>query len=342
MKLLILGGTRFVGRHITEAALAHGHQVTLFNRGKSNTDLFPQVEKLSGDRDTGDLASIKARIDAGATWDAVIDVNGYVPRVVRQSAELLRSLVRSYTFISTMHVYASPIPHHVDENGKLSELEDKTSEEITDETYRGLKVLCERLVEEVYGDRRLVIRPGLVVGPQDVTDRFTYYAARAAKGGEMLAPGNGDDPIQFIDARDLAEFIVRMTEKNASGIYNATGPDYVLTMRKIIETAQKVANNGLKVTWVDEPFLTQNGVNHWTHMPLWIPLNSEDSSIHDGNVNKAIAAGLKFRPLEETMRDIMEWEVSRPLDAPRNPNFGISLEREAELLKAWREVPKGL
>lgn len=337
MKLLILGGTRFVGRHITEAALAHGHQVTLFNRGKSNTDLFPQTEKLSGDRDTGDLASIQARIDAGATWDAVIDVNGYVPRVVRQSAELLRNAAKTYTFISTISVYASPVPRGVDENGKVSELEDKTNEEITGETYGGLKVLCERVVEEIYGDRGLVIRPGLVVGPEDTSDRFTYYPARAAKGGEMLAPGSGDDPIQFIDGRDLAEFTVTMTEKGASGIYNTTGPDYVMTMRNVVEMTQKVANNGLKVAWVDEPFLTENEVSFWTHMPLWIPLSSEDSPIHSANVNKAIAAGLKFRPLEETVRDTMEWDASRPADAPRSPNFGISLEREAELLNAWHE-----
>ncbi len=338
MKVLILGGTRFVGRHIVEAALARGHRVTLFNRGRSNARLFPQVEKLSGDRDIGDLASIQARIDAGATWDAVIDVNGYLPRVVRQSAELLHGLVKGYTLISTMHVYASPIPHHVDETAPLYELKDPASEVITDETYRGLKVLCERVVDEVYSDRRLIIRPGLVVGPEDGTDRFPYYAARAAKGGEMLAPGSGEDPIQFIDARDLAEFVVTMTEKGASGIYNATGPDYVLTMRRVIETLRTVVDNGLKLTWVDEVFLARNCVNPWMQMPLWIPLGSENASIHDGNVNKAIAAGLKFRPLEETLRDIVEWELSRPADAPRDPAYGISLEREAELLKAWHEL----
>jgi 2'-hydroxyisoflavone reductase len=337
MKFLILGGTRFVGRHITEAAFARGHQVTLFNRGKSNTDLFPNVEKLYGDRDAGDFASIQARIDAGATWDAVIDVNGYVPRVVRQPAEMLAKAVKTYTFISTISVYASPIPRGVDENGTVRELEDKTTEERTGETYGGLKVLCERAVEEVYGDRALIIRPGLVVGPEDVTDRFTYYPSRAAKGGEMLAPGSGDDPIQFIDARDLAEFTVTMTEKGASGVYNATGPDTVLTMRNVLDTVQSVANNGLKVTWVDEDFLTEHEVSAWSHLPLWIPASSEDGTIHTVDVSKAISAGLKFRPLAETVRDTMKWDASRPADAPRSPNFGISLDREAELLKAWHE-----
>ncbi|MFN8374194.1 MAG: NAD-dependent epimerase/dehydratase family protein [Anaerolineae bacterium] len=337
MKLLILGGTRFVGRHITEAALARGHQVTLFNRGKSNADLFPQAEKLYGDRDTGDVTSIAEAVRAGATWDAVIDVNGYVPRAVRQITEALAGAVKRYVFISSISVYASPIPRGVDENGTLQTLADETTEEITGETYGGLKVLCELAAEAAFPGAALIIRPGLVVGPEDPSERFTYYPARAAKGGEMLAPGSGDDPIQFIDARDLAAFTLHATEQGFTGVYNATGPATTLTMREALDACQQAAANDLRLTWVDEAFLQEKEVAAWTDMPLWIPASSEDGAIHTANVGKAIAAGLTYRPLLDTVRDTMAWEASRPADAPRRPGFGISLEREAELLKAWHE-----
>lgn len=337
MKLLILGGTRFVGRHITEAALARGHQVTLFNRGQSNADLFPQAEKLHGDRDAGDLASIQARVDAGATWDAVIDVNGYVPRVVRQSAELLKSAAKQYTFISTISVFARPFPRGAGEDAPLATLADETVEEITSETYGGLKVLCERAVAAAFPNTALIIRPGLVVGPEDPTERFTYYPARAAKGGEMLAPGDGSDPIQFIDARDLAAFTLHSIEHGAAGIYNVTGPGAPLTMQMLLEACQTAAANGLKVTWVDEAFLQEKAVATWTNLPLWIAASSEDATLHTINVSKAVGAGLTFRPLIDTVRDTMAWDAARSADAPRRAGFGLSLEREAELLKVWHE-----
>jgi 2'-hydroxyisoflavone reductase len=340
MHILILGGTRFVGYHITEAALARGHQVTLFNRGTTNPEAFPQTEKLSGDRDTGSLDVLRGR-----TWDAVIDVNGYVPRVVRQIGEVLQDSVGRYVFISTISVYARPIAQHADENAPLATLADETTEEITGDTYGGLKVLCERAAEEAFPDKTLIIRPGLVVGPEDPTERFTYYPARAAKGSEMLCPGSGKDPIEFIDARDLANFTLHALESACTGAYNATGPDYTLTMEKVLEICKEVAlqekfTNDLQLTWADEAFLQEQGINAWTDLPLWIPASSPDGTIHTVSVAKAIADGLSFRPLYDTVRDTMAWDAARPPEARRSTNFGISLEREAELLRLWHERVK--
>ena len=217
VKLLVLGGTRFVGRHLVEAALARGHEVTLFNRG-NHPEVFPEVEGLIGDRD-GDLGALENR-----TWDAALDTSGYVPRLVRDSAERLRDAVGHYTFISTVSVYPDTLPPHADEDARVRGLEDPLTEEVTNGTYGGLKVLCEEAVREIYGARSLVIRPGLVVGPYDPTDRFTYWPVRVAEGGEVLAPGVPEAPVQFIDARDLAAWTLGMIEGRETGTYNAVSP----------------------------------------------------------------------------------------------------------------------
>lgn len=216
MKILVLGGTRFLGRHIVEAALAGGHDITLFNRGQNNPDLFPEVEKLRGNRD-GDLSALQGR-----QWDAVIDTCGFVPRIVQASAALLADSVRHYTFISSISVYADFSKPAMNENAPVGTMQDESIEEITAETYGPLKALCERTAEKAMPGRVLHIRPGYIVGPFDPTDRFTYWPRRVATGGEMLAPGRPDSQIQFVDVRDLANWIIRMVETNRTGVFNAT------------------------------------------------------------------------------------------------------------------------
>ncbi len=334
MKLLIIGGTRFVGRHLVEAALARGHTITLFNRGQSNPNLFPQVEQLHGDR-SANLALLKGR-----TWDAVIDTCGYVPRIVRLSAQALAGQTDRYVFISTVSVYAEDNLRGMDENSPLATLKDESIEEVTGETYGGLKVLCEKTVEAAYPDRALIVRPGLIVGPHDPTDRFTYWPWRVAQGGEILAPGNPDQPVQIIDVRDLAQWIVRMVEAKRIGIFNAVGPDYTLTTRRMLEACVAVCNPQAKLTWVDETFLLQRKVEPWSELPVWVP-EKESAMATCSNARatcprstaEGVAAGLKFRPIEETIRDTLTWARTRPADHVWRA--GMKPEREAELLREW-------
>ena len=325
MRLLIIGGTRFAGRHLVEAALARDHTLTLFNRGQSNPQLFPQVEQLHGDR-TEDLSLLKDR-----SWDAVIDTSGYVPRHVRSSAQALVGQTDRYVFISTVSVYAEDNPRGMDEDSPLATLKDETAEEITGETYGGLKVLCEKAVEEVYAELALIVRPGLIVGPHDPTDRFTYWPVRIAQGGEVVAPGNPDQPVQIIDARDMTEWIINLVEEKRSGVFNAVGPDYALTTKQMLETCVPVCNPQVQLTWVSEEFLLAHKVEPWSEMPVWV---TEKECAFDTCSNaRAIAAGLKFRPLEETIRDTLEWAKTRPDDHVWRA--GLTREREAELLQEW-------
>jgi 2'-hydroxyisoflavone reductase len=326
MNLLIIGGTRFVGRHLVEAALARSHTVTLFNRGQSNPDLFPHVERLQGDRDR-DLSALQHR-----TWDAVIDTCGYVPRCVRRSAEMLTGAVDRYVFISTVSVYAEDNPPGMDENSPLAHLADESVDEVTGETYGGLKVLCENVVTQVCtSERSLIIRPGLIVGPHDPTDRFTYWPQRIARGGEVLAPGNPDQPVQIIDGRDLTAWIVRLIEMRQSGVYNAVGPEYLLTMQHLLEECVATCNPSALLTWVSEEFLLSRGVTPWSELPVWVP---EKEAAFDTTSNaKAIAAGLRFRPLSDIMRDTLTWSSTR--SASHAWRAGLNAERESELLHAW-------
>jgi 2'-hydroxyisoflavone reductase len=337
MKLLILGGTLFVGRHLTEAALSRGHEVTLFNRGRLGADLYPGVEKLRGDRD-GDLEALRGR-----RWDAVIDTSGYVPRLVRASAALLADAVGLYVFISSVSVYED-FSRPVDEDSPLATLADGGVEEVNGETYGPLKVLCERAAEEEMPGRVLVIRPGLIVGPHDPTVRFPYWTARVARGGEVLAPGNPDAQVQLIDARDLAGWAVRMAEGGRAGVFNASGPDYVLTMRRLLGECRAAAGSDAVFTWVDEQFLLERGVGAWGEMPLWIPESDESHKYFlRVSVERAIAHGLAFRPLAETARDTLAWQRERagqPLPAkPGVPQPDVSMkpDRERQLLDEWRE-----
>ncbi len=333
MKLLILGGTVFVGRHLVEAALARGHEVTLFNRGQHGTELFPEIEKLQGNRD-GDLSALKGR-----RWDAAIDTCGYVPRIVRASAELLASSVDHYTFISSISVFGDFTKPGLDDNSPIGKIEDETVEEITGETYGPLKALCEQAAEQAMPGRVLNIRPGLIVGPHDPTDRFTYWPHRIAQGGEVLAPGKPYYPVQFIDVRDLTEWAIRMIEQKQTGFYSATGPDYTLPTQQLLEECRSVSHSDATFTWVSDEFLLEANLTPWGDLPLWIPVETETGAERVGlqtvNCRKAIAAGLTFRPLAETIRATLDWDATRPADVPRRA--GINLEREQELLQRWHE-----
>lgn len=328
MKLLILGGTVFVGRHLVESALQRGHEVTLFNRGQHNADLFPEVEKLRGNRD-GDLSALEGR-----RWDAVIDTCGYVPRVVRDSARLLKDNVGHYTFISSISVYPEDSPPGTNENAPVATMEDETVEEITGETYGPLKALCEQAVEEELPGRTLVIRPGLIVGPYDPTDRFTYWPVRVARGGDTLAPGRPERAIQFIDVRDLAEWNIRMIEGGGTGVFNANGPDYPLTMERFLETCRSVSHSDARFVWLSERFLLDNGAEPWMELPLWVP-EDEYPGFFAYDCSRAIAAGLTFLPLENTVGDTLAWAQTRPHD--HEWRAGMKAEKERELLDLARQ-----
>ena len=326
MKILMIGGRVFLGRAIVDAALARGHEVTLFNRGKSNPELYNDLEQIHGDRDGG------LDVLAGRRWDAVIDTCGYIPRHVRDSATFLADKVDHYTFISTISVYSDNNIVDMDESGPLGTLEDETVEQVTGETYGPLKVLCEKAATEAMRGRALHVRAGLIVGPYDRSDRFTYWPVRVAKGGDILAPGDPQDPTQFIDVRDLGLWTVRATEDKLTGPYNATGPDYPLTMGQLLEACRQIINPAAAFTWVDDAFLEKHEVGAFVEMPMWIP-QKDNAGFSTINCQKAIATGMTFRPLADTIRDTLEWANTRVDYAwPRT----LTPEREAELLAAWR------
>ncbi len=342
MRILILGGTLFLGRHLVDAARARGHEVTLFNRGLTNPALFPDLETLRGDRD-GKLEPLKGR-----RWDAAIDTSGYVPRVVKSSARLLSDAVAHTTFISSGSVYADISQPGIDEAATVQKARDETSENVAEE-YGALKALCERALEEAMPGRVLSVRAGLIVGPHDPTGRFPYWPRRIARGGEVLAPGRPDRPIQMIDARDLAEWIVRMAEVRRAGTYNATGPEKTLAMEDLLETCRSVcrpeAAREARFVWVDERFLLDHEVEPFTEMPLWLP--ESVNGMLRMNVSRAIGSGLTFRPLAETVADTLEWDRMRSAqdrDGPRRlasgatARGGMSPERERALLEAWRSA----
>jgi 2'-hydroxyisoflavone reductase len=328
MKLLILGGTVFLGRHIVEYALERGHEVTIFTRGQRNPDLFPEIERVRGNRD-GDLALLD-----GGRWDAVIDTSGYFPRVVRASAEFLADKADRYIFISTISVFSDYSQPGMAEDGPIGTIEDPTVEEITGESYGPLKALCERAVAAAFPGRALIIRPGLIVGPHDQSDRFTYWPGRLARGGEVLVPRTLDREIQIVDVRDLAGWTVRMAEAGATGVFNATGPDRSLTMRELFDAGRAVARSDATPVEVAEDFLLERNVGPWMEVPLWMPDRPEMAGFFGIDCRNAFAAGLTFRPLAETVRDTLEWDRTRDAAAPRRA--GLAPEREAELLAEWR------
>jgi 2'-hydroxyisoflavone reductase len=299
----------------------------MFNRGRTNQHLYPQVERLQGDRD-GNLDALRGR-----QWDVVIDTCGYVPRVVRQSAELLADAVARYVFISTISVYADPLVGGADEDAPLASLADSTVEEITGESYGGLKVLCERAVQDIYAERALIIRPGLIVGPHDPTHRFTYWVTRTAQGGQVLAPDDRSAPVQVIDVRDLAEWTMRMAQ-DGGGVYNATGPAAPLTLGETLETCKQVAQEhtgtAAEFVWAAPQFLLDQGVAPWSDIPLWV---AGDDALNQVSIARALAQGMALRPLAVTIADTLAWALGeQPVEAPR---AGLSSERETQLLNEW-------
>jgi 2'-hydroxyisoflavone reductase len=340
MKLLILGGTRFIGRHLVRAALARNHEVTLFNRG-NHSSAMNGVETIRGNRNA-DLSGLRNR-----RWDAVIDTCGYVPSVVKASAKALSDSVENYAFISSLSVYADVSRAGVDETAPVATLTDEqlTKAEAIDssgqlsavnygEMYSGLKALCERTAEEVLPGRVLNIRPGLIIGPHDYTDRFTYWVVRVARGGEVLAPGSPNRYVQFIDARDLAQWTVEMVERRETGVFNATGRPGELTFGNVLEECQTVSRSRASFTWVSEDFLAREKVVAWTEMPLWLP---EDYQKLKGfmfvNCDKAINHGLAFRPLGETIQDTLNWRQENFAD--EELKAGLSSDKEQDLLRKW-------
>jgi 2'-hydroxyisoflavone reductase len=321
VNLLILGGTVFLGRHVVEAALVAGHDVTLFNRGH-HPEVFPDVERLIGDRD-GDLRALQGR-----TWDAVVDTSGYVPRIVRASAGMLAGGIGLYTFVSTISVFPDLALPDLDEQAPVASLPDCRAEEITPERYGPLKALCEQAVEAVLPGRALILRPGLIVGPHDPTDRFTYWPRRLAQGGEVLAPGRPAARLQFIDVRDLAAWTVRLIEAGGTGTFNATGPTKKLHMEALLAACQTASGGGAWLTWVPDAFLLEQGLVPWSEVPLWIP--GVDMTI---NCAKAWGAGLTTRPLADTIRDTLAWDRTRPAGVTHAA--GLAPEREHAVLAAW-------
>ena len=325
MNILVLGGTRFVGRHIVEAARTQGHRLTLFHRGKTEPELFPELEHLHGDRDGG------LDILRGRQWDAVIDTCGYVPRLVRDSVKLLANAAQHYTFISSISAYADFSLPRTDENAPLAATDTPDTEDVTGETYGPLKVLCEQAVTENFPDRTLLVRPGLIVGPHDPTDRFTYWPARVAQSGKILVPGTPDLLIQFIDARDLAQWTVRLVEAKTTGIYNAVGPAPPLTMAEFLRLCQTAAGSIAEYVYAEADFLQARETDPHT-INCWYIDPNDAKTRHLWNISsdKAMADGLTCRPTEATIQDTLAWDATRPPDLLRR--IGIAPDRETELI----------
>jgi 2'-hydroxyisoflavone reductase len=337
MKFLILGGTRFLGRHLINSALNDNHEVTIFTRGREKIDLNPEVEQLAGDR-KNNLEALKGR-----TWDRVIDTSGYVPWDVESSAKLLADNIKHYTFISSMSVYSDSERPNINEATPVStitkeELKEVKATESPDtimEYYGALKYLCEEAAKKTMSGRVLNIRPGLIVGQYDPTNRFTYWVDRVSKGGEVLCPGRADKTVQLIHASDLAEWVIKASKNELIGEYNATGPDYNLTMEKLLEKCREVCSSNASLTWVNEDFLFDTNVQYWSHMPLWIPDRLNNPGFLAADISKALKEGLSFKPLVETILDTLSWAESQPKDY--SLKAGITIEREKELLELWRK-----
>jgi 2'-hydroxyisoflavone reductase len=353
MDILILGGTSFLGPELVDAALARKWKVTLFNRGRTNPGRFPDLETIKGDRnptkDDG-LKNLEKAIAGGRRWDAVIDTSGYVRPHVQASAELLKKAARQYIFISTISVYKQPMAAGGDESAALETTDTPDSDKVG-ELYGALKALCEKAAADAFGDRTTNIRPGLIVGPGDPTDRFTYWPVRVGHGGKVLIPGPKDpfkSYVSFVDVRDCAEFALRCANDGHGGTYNCTGPEGLLTFDEMVAGCKAVVSTPVDFVPVNEEWLLKQGVQPWMGLPLWIPAGMEGESMGSISRAKAVASGCTFRPLAETARDTLNWwreknpgpyewgtkpTAGRPQRGPGRT--GLTLEREAQLLKAY-------
>lgn len=339
LKILILGGTGFTGPFQVRYALSRGHAVTVFNRGKTHPGELPkEAEQLLGDRN-GQLDALKGR-----KWDVVIDNPTTLPVWVRDAAQILKGNVDRYVFISTISVFSDVSKPGTDENGALAKYEGADAMKETAATLRAsnyglygpLKVLSEKEAEKWFPGKSLIIRPGLIVGPGDETDRFTYWPVRVARGGEVLAPGDGADPVQFIDARDLAEWTIRMVEQGATGTYNATGPKQKLTMAQMLDGIKQATKSDARFTWADADFLAAQKVSPWSDMPVWVPGRGEEAGFSLISNAKAISKGLTFRSVADTTQATLDWFRKQPAERQAKLKAGITAEREAEVLAAWK------
>ena len=327
LDILILGGTGFIGPHMVREALRRGHSVTLFNRGRTNNELFPDLETIKGDRDGG-LDGLKGR-----KWDSVIDNSGYIPRHVQDSARLFASSCDRYLFISTVAVYAD-FSKPIDEDSPLATIADESIEEVTWQTYGPLKALCEkRAAAEIDADKLTVLRPTYICGPGDHTDRFSYWPIRTRQGREMLWPGTPEDFIQIVDVRDLAAFTIDCLDNNISGIYNMVNPPREYTMGRLLEDCQAVTATGVDAVWVPEEFLKANGLNPGSQVPIW----GGSARSRGVSTDRALAKGMRHRPVRETARDILAWWDTLPEERRANLKAGPAADKEAEVIAAWKQ-----
>lgn len=335
LRILMLGGTRFIGLHMTALALERGHTVTFFNRGRTNTDRFPDVERIQGDRN-GQIDGLENR-----DWDVVIDNSGYVPRHVKLSAELLAPRVKQYVFVSSISVYPDfSVPR--DESSPVGKLADETVEKVDGETYGPLKALCEQAAERALPGRVTVIRPGLIVGPDDNTDRFTYWPARAARGGEFIAPGSPKDAFQIIDVRDLAAFAINAVENNHTGTYNLVSNPNGFKFGELTDACIASANKLARPTdkpravYLPADFLEQQQVSPWAEMPVWLPAKDEEAAFAGTSNRAALAKGLKITLLRKTVNDTLAWHLTRPPEEQEKLKAGIAPDKEAAVLASWK------
>jgi 2'-hydroxyisoflavone reductase len=342
MRLLILGGTGFIGPYQVRYALERGHHVTIFNRGREHVQWPGPVEELLGDRNTGDLKSLEGR-----EWDVCIDNPTTLPFWVRDAGNSLRGRVKHYIFISTISVYAENNTPNADESAALAPYtgSDAMAETLDTlhkdmELYGPLKALSEKEAEKQFPKRTTIIRPGLIVGPGDETDRFTYWPVRLSKGGEVLAPGDGSDPIQMIDARDLAEWSIRMAEARRAGIFNATGPTTTLLMRDMLDGVKASIHSDAKLEWVSTDFLEAQKVEPWSDMPAWVPAIGDTAGFGQRNIRRALDAGLTFRPLAQTAADTLVWFRAQPAERQEKLRAGIKPDREREVLSKWHAAKR--
>jgi 2'-hydroxyisoflavone reductase len=329
LKVLILGGTGFIGPHFVKALSERGHAVTLFNRGKRDPEVKPGVEQLLGDRN-GQIDALKGR-----DWDVVIDNSGYTPKQVRGTAELLKGHVQQYIFISSIAVYADFKKPDIDEDFPLAVLKGADEDTVTGESYGALKVLCEKVVADHYGKNATLIRPSYIAGPGDHTDRFTYWPFRVSLGGEMLAPGAPSDPFQYIDVRDLANFMRLCAEKRVGGKYNLCVPAHAVTMGSLLEASKKVTGADTRFVWASKEFLEQNEIigekAKGNYLPIWQPAAGDDAGIVQARNDRAVKQGLKCRSVADTIKDTLQWQKGRPEDKQKL-KAGLSAEQEAGLL----------
>jgi 2'-hydroxyisoflavone reductase len=329
--LLILGGTGFIGPPLTQEALRLGWKVTHFNRGKSAADGVTNVETLIGDR--------KGKLDAlrGRRWDAVVDDTGFIPKFVRESAELLAPNVGYFLFISSISAYAS-FARPNDENSPTGKLADINTEEITNDSYGPMKALCEQYSAEAFKGRVCIVRPGYIVGPLDKSDRFTYWPVRASKGGEMLAPGTPQDPIQIIDVRDLAVWMMGLVQARTTGYFNAISPPDMFTMGGLVKASIAASPKaGTTATWVNEDFLAAHWKAEDLDFPPWSPMKGDMAAASLTSVERALKSGLKIRPLEDTVRDTLAWFQSLPAERQAKLRAGLDPQKEADTLRAWHD-----